>query len=374
MDPKARLYLPYAWRIIAALMALAVSLLLIALGTSDNEAAYAIIMLGLGITCICMVVVVLAIIGLFIKSNDNSYFLKSMLGGLAVGAAGVFIAVVSLVNFVAIAPWGRPLRIRGKMVHPSLTPGGAWAAGDAPNCEGLSPATREALATLWHHDAQKEHASVPAFSRLAWLLAGLGAPASLLEHAHRAGMQEIDHAKRCFALAGGYAGENLTVQPMPELLKAPLGVGRDPLMAVALESLRDGCLVEDFNADVARVAAEHARDPAAKKLAEIIARDEREHANLSWQVVEWCIEVGGPRLKRALAAATEKLPITGPRAYGREDGPLVAAADPQALVEHGRVPAEQWAEIYDRRRAQTCARMAELLGEKTLTEQAERAA
>jgi len=374
MDPKARLYLPYAWRLLAILGVVCVCLVVVAASSGSNDIAGAIILLGLGIACICILIVLLAIIGLFIRSDDNRYFLGSLFGGIAVGAAGLFVAAVSLLSFAAIAPWGRPLRIRGKMVHPSLAPGGEWAAGDKPNCEGLSPASREALATLWHHDAQKEHASVPAFSRLAWLLAGLGAPAELLEHTHRAGMQEIDHARRCFALAGGYAGKNLTVQPMPEILQAPLGVGRDPLLAVALESLRDGCLVEDFNADVARVAAEHARDPAAKKLAEIIARDEREHADLAWQVVEWCIAVGGPRLKRALAAATEKLPITGPRAYAQEDGPLVATASPQALVDHGRVPADQWAAIYDRRRARTCARMAELLRAETITTQAERAA
>jgi len=32
---------------------------------------------------------------------------------------------------------------------------------------------------------------------------------------------------------------------MPEILRAPLGVGSDPLRAVAIESLRDGCLIED---------------------------------------------------------------------------------------------------------------------------------
>ena len=38
---------------------------------------------------------------------------------------------------------------------------------------------RAALEALWLHDAQKEHASVPAFSRISWMLAAVGAPADV---------------------------------------------------------------------------------------------------------------------------------------------------------------------------------------------------
>ena len=249
------------------------------------------------------------------------------------------------------------------MIHPELRPGDAWAAGAEPRCEHLTQETRDALATLWHHDAQKEHASVPAFSRLAWLLAGLGAPPELLAEAHRAGLQEIDHARRCFALAGGYAGATLSVEPMPEVLQAPLGVGRDPLRAVAIESLRDGCLIEDFNADIAGLAASDARDPAAKELTSIIARDERQHAALAWAILEWCIATGGDRLRRVIARAAEDLPRQGPRAYAEDERELVAAAEPEAMIAHGRVPADRWAEVYDRRRRLTCEQVGRLLSD-----------
>lgn len=259
------------------------------------------------------------------------------------------------------APWGRPLRIRGKVVHAELRADEAWAEGPAPSCDGLDEATRLALATLWHHDAQKEHASVPAFSRVSWLLTGLGAPPELLVRTHGAAVEEITHARRCFALAGGYAGEPQGAMPIPEILGEGLGVPGDPLEMVALESLRDGCLIEDFNADVAGRAAERARDPAALALVRTIARDERAHAELAWDILEWCLGRGGAGLRRAVAEAAARLPEQGPGAYSPDDAPRVAAADAAAMLAHGRVPADEWPAIYAARRAATQARVAELL-------------
>jgi hypothetical protein len=283
-------------------------------------------------------------------------------GGAGLAVAGVVGTVAALAAALSgpgglgIAPWGRPLRLRGALVEADLVPGTGWAAGPEPECAGLSDATRLALATLWHHDAQKEHSSVPAFGRLAWVLTGLGAPAELLAGCHRAALEEIEHARRCFALAGGYAGAPQSAAPVPEILRTGIGVEGDPLLTVALETLRDGCLIEDFNADVAGCAAAAAADPAAKELAEIIARDERSHADLAWQILAWCVELGGERLRRAIAAEAAALPSAGPRAYAEDEAQLVAAADPAALIAHGRVPADQWAPIYARRLALTRAR------------------
>lgn len=286
-------------------------------------------------------------------------------GAAAAGGAGLAVAglagsvmtlAAALSGGLGVAPWGRPLRLRGALVEADLVPGTGWAAGPAPTCAGLSDATRLALATLWHHDAQKEHSSVPAFGRLAWVLTGLGAPAELLAGCHRAALEEIEHARRCFALAGGYAGAPQTAAPVPEILRAGMAVEGDPLRTVALETLRDGCLIEDFNADVAERAAAAASDPAARELAEIIARDERSHADLAWQILAWCVHIGGDPLRRAIAAEAAALPSAGPRAYAEDEAPLVAAADPAAMIAHARVPADQWAPIYARRLALTRAR------------------
>lgn len=281
------------------------------------------------------------------------------LGGLGVATAGAAASIAQIVDAlggIGISPWGRPLRVRGAIVQAELRPGAEWAAGPTPDCSDLSDATCLALATLWHHDAQKEHSSVPAFSRLSWVLTGLGAPAELIARVHRAALEEIDHARRCFALAGGYAGAPQSAEPIPELLRAPPTAGDDPLLTAAIESLRDGCLIEDFNADVAERAAASATDPAARELAAIIARDERAHAELAWSILEWCLD-RGEGVRAAVAAAAELLPTEGPRAYADDEAGLIAAADPAGLAAHGRVPAGEWAPIYARRLAATRARV-----------------
>jgi hypothetical protein len=57
-------------------------------------------------------------------------------------------------------------------------------------------------------------------------LAALGAPASLVELAHLAALDEIRHARRCFALASAYAGRVWTPGPIAGLAGRLLLVGR----------------------------------------------------------------------------------------------------------------------------------------------------
>jgi len=127
----------------------------------------------------------------------------ALLGNGLLGAAGG-----AALLFVGLggAAWGRPLRVKGRQVHADLEEGTDWAKGDPPDGSDLDPATCRALEALWLHDAQKEHASVPAFSRVSWLLAAAGAPPELLRWSHRAAIEEIAHARLCFALAAGYGG------------------------------------------------------------------------------------------------------------------------------------------------------------------------
>ncbi len=358
---SVRLRLPTLWKVIGGLLLAALLIGTVSILIDEVKPLLLVALVSFIAALLSVGVVLTALVGLATRPEQRGYFGISVLGGIVVAMISAAASFLGLLSQVSISPWGRPLRIRGKQVHPKLRPGSDWAAGSEPRCDDLEPATRDALATLWHHDAQKEHASVPAFSRLAWLLAGLGAPPELLEETHRAGMQEIDHARRCFAIAAGYAGAALSVEAMPEILQSALGVGRNALRAVALESLCDGCLIEDFNADVARIAAEHARDPAALELTSIIARDEREHAELAWKILEWCIAIGGPKLHLAIARAADKLPPEGPRAYADDEIELVRAASSEAMIAHGRVPAERWAAIYSRRLKLTRTRVHRLL-------------
>lgn len=278
--------------------------------------------------------------------------------GAAVGwLGGVFLATFSG------GAWGRPLRVRGRQLHPELKRGSDWTRGERPSGAGLDEATRAALEALWLHDAQKEHASVPAFSRVGWLLAAAGAPAELLEWSHRAALEEIEHTRLCFALAAGYGGRSFTVEPMPDLLLGGLEVKGNALAVLARESLSDGCQLEDFNADVAAACAAVCEEPATKRVLEVIAREERTHADFSWAVVEWLLRHDRVTAERALAGALAELSrYPRPTAVSGDKLALVRKADAAALLRHGRLPDAEWARIWDERMEKTRARYESSVG------------
>jgi hypothetical protein len=278
------------------------------------------------------------------------------------GPLGIFLAeAFSHASFTGGA-WGRPLRVRGRIRHPELRHGSDWTKGAQPEVNDLDAPTRAALEALWLHDAQKEHASVPAFSRVSWLLAAVGAPAELMEGAHRAALEEIDHARRCFALAAGYAGRSHSVEPMPELLLGGLDLRGDPFEHLATESLADGCLLEDFNADVAAACEATCEEPAVKDVLHRIAVEERSHAEFSWALLEWVVARRDPRVLRAVEKAASTLERTArPTAVSSVKAALVAKADPAALRRHGRIPDETWAGLWTERLRETTRRVGSLL-------------
>jgi hypothetical protein len=275
-----------------------------------------------------------------------------MLGFLAmVGALPpLYIGVLAAAFFGGGGGWGRPLRVRGRQVHPELREGTDWEHGERPDPTGLDEATRAALEGLWLHDAQKEHASVAAFARVSWLLAAVGAPPDLLRWSHRAAIEEIAHARLCFALAAGYGGRSHTVEPMPELLSAGLGLDGDAIATLVVESLGDGCLLEDFNADIAAECATVCEEPVTRHGLERIAREERSHAEFSWAVVTWLVQRDGDAVRAALLRAIDGLAgYRRPTAVSAQKHALVMRADQAALRRHGRLPDERWAELWRQR-------------------------
>lgn len=291
-------------------------------------------------------------------------------GAFAAGVAALELAVVTVLPFLfggMGGAWGRPLRIRGRQVHPNLRQGSDWTRGQRPHSEDLDDPTRRALEALWLHDAQKEHASVPAFSRISWMLAAVGAPAELVEWSHRAALEEIEHTRLCFALAAGYGERSHSVEPMPELLLG-FDTGRDPLITLAVESLGDGCQLEDFNADVAAECARVCREPITRGVLETIAVEERSHAEFSWALLEWLLARDADRVRPALEEALARL-VSYPRptAVAHDKLALVAAADGALLRSHGRLPDERWAELWDARLTNTIRRVRTLLDNSTAT-------
>lgn len=156
-----------------------------------------------------------------------------------------------------------------------------------PDPSGLTPLERAQLAAHWARLGQMEHASIAAFARFNLQLLSLGAPSHLVESCNRALADETAHARSCFALASAYGGTAVG----PARLDIERCFDETSLTAVAKLVLREGCVGETVAALEAVAAAEVASDPAVKQALERIARDELNHAELSFRFLRWALAI-----------------------------------------------------------------------------------
>ena len=291
-----------------------------------------------------------------VKPNNVGTILWGVGGVLVAGVLTLFVLAMSQVQ-TSTGVEGRPLRVRGRIIAAPLADSEGWrGAGADPDVSSLSLAARAVLAEKWIESARSEHASVPAFSRLSLTLMSLGAPARLVEGAHRAALEEIGHARLAFALAGAYAGESVAPGALPELRTSP-AVTAGSLSELAIESLTDGCLNEGFAAAAATVASARARDGAVRDAWAAIARDESSHADLAWEVVSWCLEQGAPALGRELRKAIH----TSPAMARTKDVP--SPLEPE-LEAHGWLPPAELQELFHDTRLAVASRLAALIAQR----------
>lgn len=161
----------------------------------------------------------------------------------------------------------------------------------------LAPGEQPSETAAWlARAAALEAASVPAFEELARSLEALGAPAALVQDAHRAADDERRHALFVGALASRYGAEPLTSSLTPSQPASREELG--------LENLIEGCVRETLGAAYALWQARHASDPAVRAVMKTVAKDEARHADLAWRVHSW---LGHPRHDDSLAAAIKSL-------------------------------------------------------------------
>jgi hypothetical protein len=185
---------------------------------------------------------------------------------------------------------GRPLLHEGRARFAPARRGAGWSAGGlAVDRSGLSPATAERLGRAWLRDALAEHASVASFARFALELMALAAPAELVQAAHRAALDEVVHARLCFALAESYLGAPLA--PGPIDLGGAVAVSSDAC-EVAERLAREGCVGETLSAMDLGERLRQARDPAVRRVLAVLARDETRHAELAWRALAWLVRTG----------------------------------------------------------------------------------
>jgi hypothetical protein len=233
---------------------------------------------------------------------------------------------------------GRPLVVDGvSLLAPAVRGATAWPAAlpDRRGAGGPVPtdAERAVLADMWLRAARQEHASIASFGRFALELLAFGAPPSLVTAAHVAAMDEIRHARACFALASRYAGEPVGPGAFP--LPAALPIAAD-LAALAAGVVEEGCVGETIAALFAAEQRAAASDPEVCAALDAIVAEESEHAELAWAAVRWAVARGGAPVLRAVEQAFDRAARRIAAAQSEPQAPGVRA---EVVAAHGRLPA-----------------------------------
>ncbi len=223
---------------------------------------------------------------------------------------------------------GRPLSVDGRARVATARPRGDWADTAQVSAAGLAPEARAVLAAAWLEEALLEHASVASFARFTLDLMAAGAPPELLVDAQRAGLDEVAHARACFALAGDFGGEAVGPGPLSMQGVSPSG----SLAQAAAAAVIEACVGETVAAVEARVRAERVADPAIRAALAQIAEDESRHAELGWRFVRWALAEGGAEVAAAVTAAFEQ-------ALSAPVSPAPDALPAEVLRAAGRLPA-----------------------------------
>jgi hypothetical protein len=232
------------------------------------------------------------------------------------------------------APCGRPLVVEGRARVAAVVSRTDWSA--SPGAEvGALGALAGRAAAAWREDAALEHASIASFARLALELLSLGAPPDLVAAAHRAALDEVEHAKVCFAIAGDLSGEPGSLGPAPLALDG-LVMSAD-LAHVAADAAAQSCVGETVAALALARAAEQCTNGALRGMLSKMAEDELGHAALGWQLVAWACARGGEPVREAVRAVL---------LVGDYDAPAFEdARDIDAWHHHGRITREDMLDV-----------------------------
>lgn len=125
-----------------------------------------------------------------------------------------------------------------------------------------------------------------------------GAPEALIGAAERARCDEVRHARATTRLARRFGATP------PPAATSPTPV-RD-LVGIALENEVEGVVRETLGAAIATWRAEHAADRDVRAVMQLVASDERGHAELSWTLSAWLHERLSLAERAVVAEARER--------------------------------------------------------------------
>ena len=229
---------------------------------------------------------------------------------------------------------GRPFVVAGRAataLRKENAIGWAEGANFQPDVTQLSADERVFLADAWTRDGLLEHASIASFGRFVLELLAIGAPADLVELAHKAALDEVRHARMAFELATVYAGVAIAPGAFP-FAGGVVEVSSD-IADIAARVVQEGCIGETMASLLAAEQAARATDPAVRAVLEVIAEDEARHAELAWRTIAWALGRG---------ETTVRCAITNAFAHGLAMGNSfdIASGSEGALEAHGRPAAD----------------------------------
>jgi hypothetical protein len=208
-------------------------------------------------------------------------------------------------NWVIPCPGGRPLMVGGSARTAPEATTDAWLdEGFRDAFAALSDEARALLAEHYAAEASYEHASIASFARVSLSLLAAGAPAELLERAHRAALDEVAHARTMYTMASACRGA--AVGPggldLTGMAAAPQSIAD-----IAEEAFVEGCVGEVTAALVLREEAAMALGDAIRTALERMATDEEAHAELAWRTVAWALSVEPEAVRARLERAAPRV-------------------------------------------------------------------
>jgi hypothetical protein len=195
-------------------------------------------------------------------------------GGSSAGSAGTFTVAFCNETFAPCSVSTVTATTVSVLCQPGCAVGRRPAGlAESPLCDS------RAAGSYFAETAHLEAASVTAFRILRDELRASGAPKKLVHAAARAARDEIRHARSTGALARRFGG----TARRPSIARPALR----SIEAMAIENAIEGCVRETFGALLATHQAARARDPVVRATMMRIARDETQHAALSWRVASF---------------------------------------------------------------------------------------
>ncbi len=201
---------------------------------------------------------------------------------------------------------GRPLVVEGQTNAARATQRTDWSDSLELDLGTIEPGLRGLAQKHYVEMAAMEHASVASFARFSLQLMALGAPADLLVEAHRAALDEIEHARVAYGLANLLGTTNVGPDKLPAALASiPTSI------AEFVEALvEEGCVGETLGAAEAREAAEAAAFAPLADVLHKIAADEERHATLAWRALQWAMRLHGDVAREAARRGLARAALT----------------------------------------------------------------